>query len=261
MQMKVAVITGATRGIGRALAQAWHARGHAVVVSSSEATEAVRVAADLGGVRHGVMGIGCDVTQSDDHIRLWEGAVEFFGRVDVWVNNAGWALTGTDLAHQSEDELRRMVDVNLIGTMLGARAAMAGMRAQGGGAIYNMLGAGADGKVVPRMTAYATTKAAVTYLTHALAAEAEAAGSGVIVGGISPGLVITEGFRREHAKLTEAERAMREPWVNTIADTPKTIGKWAARAIDENTANDRIFTWLTAEKIRRRKAGPARRIL
>ncbi|HWU02854.1 MAG TPA: SDR family oxidoreductase, partial [Novosphingobium sp.] len=142
MPMKVAVITGSTQGIGHALALALRELGYGVVISCADGAEAACVAAEMGGVRNGVVGIGCDVTRADEVQALWEGACEFFGQIDVWVNNAGLALTGQPLALQDEGDMRRMLDVNVMGTLLGTRTALAGMSARGGGAIYNMLGAG-----------------------------------------------------------------------------------------------------------------------
>lgn len=259
MGMKVVVITGSTKGIGRAVAEALHARGMAIVISSTDGAEAARVAADLGPSGRAI-GVGCDVRNAAEVQGLWDAAVAAFGRVDVWLNNAGLALTGASLADLAEADLRRMLDINLVGTVFGCQTAMRGFRAQGGpGAIYNMLGAGADGKPVPGMIGYASTKAAVTFLTRSLAQEL--AGSDILVAGLSPGLVITEGFRREHAKVPAAMRATRDAVVNIIGDRPETTGRWAARIIDTNTRHGRIFTWLTPAKIRKRQAMPARRVL
>lgn len=260
MQIKVAVITGSSKGIGRAVAEALQARGMAIVVSSPDADEAARIAASIGGGGKAVIGVACDVRSAASVQALWDAAVAAFGRVDVWVNNAGLALTGTALADLDEADLRRMLDINVIGTVLGCQVAISGFRAQGGGgAVYNMLGAGADGRPVPGMTGYASSKAAVTFLTRSLAEEL--AGTDIMVAGLSPGLVITEGFRREHAKVPAEQRAKRDAVVNVIGDRPETIGRWAARIIDTNTQHGRIFTWLTPAKIRRRFAMPGRNVL
>jgi NAD(P)-dependent dehydrogenase (short-subunit alcohol dehydrogenase family) len=144
--------------------------------------------------------------------------------------------------------------------MNGCQVTLAGFLEQGKpGAIYNILGAGADGKPVARMIGYATTKAAVTFLTRSLAAEV--AGGDVVVGGLSPGLVMTEGFLREHAQTPPADRARREAVVNIIGDHPETIGRWAAKIVDHNRVQGRIFTWLTPAKIRRRAAETGRDVL
>jgi NAD(P)-dependent dehydrogenase (short-subunit alcohol dehydrogenase family) len=252
---KTAVVTGGSRGIGRALAQALLDRGINVHIASSHGDEAAQAAAQLRQDRARAQGSRCDVTDPDAVRGLWDTACERFGGVDIWINNAGLALGG-GLIDMPEADVRRMLDVNLAGLAHGCQTALRGWRAAGrNGALYTMLGAGADGTLMPFMNAYASTKAAATYLTRSLAAEVE--GTGFVVGALSPGLVITEGFLREHAKMGGHLTPQRRDWVNLIADHPETTGRWAARIVDCNTHNGRTFTWLTKRKIRdRRKAAP-----
>lgn len=258
--MKTAIVTGSTRGIGRAIAEALIARGINVVLSAQDGSEAAAVAATLGKGEARAIGVACDVRSETALVGLWDAAVAAFGGVDIWINNAGLALSGPSGLTLPPDDMRLMLDINVMGTLLGCQVAMRGMIAAGrGGAIYNVLGAGTDGRVVPRMIGYATSKAATTFFTRSLAAETE--GSGILVAGLSPGLVITEGFLREHAKSPRETRAGREVVVNLIGDHPEVIGRWAARIADTNARNGRIFTWLTADKIRRRRLGKPRDIL
>lgn len=258
--MKTAVVTGSTRGIGRAIAEALIARGINVVISAQDAADAAAVAGTLRKGDARAIGVACDIRSEVALSGLWDAAVAEFGGVDIWINNAGLALSGPSGLTIPPDDMRLMLDINVMGTLLGCQVAMRGMIAAGkSGAIYNVLGAGTDGRVVPRMIGYATSKAATTFFTRSLAAEAE--GSAVLVAGLSPGLVITEGFLREHAKSPPETRAAREAVVNLIGDHPETIGRWAARIIDSNDRNGRIFTWLSADKIRRRRRGKPRNIL
>lgn len=258
---RTAVVTGASRGIGRALAQALLDRGINVHLASSHADDAARAAARLrpspASTRHGAQAAGsrCDVTDPEAVRGLWDEACARFGGVDIWINNAGLALGG-GLVDMPEADVRRMLDVNLAGLVHGCQTALRGWRAAGRtGALYTMLGAGADGTLMPFMNAYASTKAAATYLTRSLAAEVE--GTGFVVGALSPGLVITEGFLREHAKAAGQLTQQRVDRINLIADHPETTGRWAARIVDRNTRNGRVFTWLTSRRINeRRKAGP-----
>jgi NAD(P)-dependent dehydrogenase (short-subunit alcohol dehydrogenase family) len=128
------------------------------------------------------------------------------------------------------------------------------------GAIYNLYGAGSDGRPVPGMIGYATTKRAVQFYTQALAAELE--GSPLIVGGLSPGLVLTEGFFREHAKVPASARPAREAVVNILGDEVATLARWVVRIVLSNRDTGREFTWLTARKLRmRRSAIPPRDVL
>ncbi|MFT7286826.1 MAG: NAD(P)-dependent dehydrogenase (short-subunit alcohol dehydrogenase family) [Halieaceae bacterium] len=252
MSVKTAVVTGSSHGLGKAIAQALIDRGINVVVSGPSLADCRHAVHDLtiqkGGAR--AIAVSCDIRSRRALIRLRRITHSEFGSIDIWVNNAGIALTGTDLAQLPEDEWRLMVDVNLTGTLLACQVAIGALR-ESGGAIYNILGAGADGAPVPRMGGYATTKAALTFLTKSLAQEL--GDSPIIVGGLSPGLIITRGFLREHAKIPAEMRTEREKVVNLIADHPETVSRWAAKIIDTNRANSRTFNWLTPAKIQRRQ--------
>jgi NAD(P)-dependent dehydrogenase (short-subunit alcohol dehydrogenase family) len=249
-QRRVAVVTGAGQGLGRAIARELASVGHIVFGCSLKAQD------NLDGVRM----IACDVTDEAQVRALWKHVAAEAGRVDWWINNAGLALTGRPLNEMSGDDFGRMVAINLVGTMTACRVAIAGMVEQGGGEVWNMLGAGADGQPVAGMNGYATTKAGLTFMTRALAAEAE--GRAYKVGGLSPGLVMTEGFFREHARTPLDQRPSREAVVNLIGDHPETIALWIREALEQGQENGAILTWLTPEKIAERRAEqPPRDIL
>ncbi|WP_234149267.1 SDR family oxidoreductase [Sphingobium sufflavum] len=259
---QTAVITGSTRGLGRGLAEELARRGYQVVVSAQGEEDSVRAAAE---VSPDALGVPCDVSDADQVQRLWDRAVARFGAVDLWVNNAGLALTGQPLATLPPEDFRTMLSINLIGAMQGCQVALRGMTAQatGGraGRIYTVLGAGADGQPVPGMTGYATTKRALQFLTHSLAQET--AGGPVRIGAISPGLVMTEGFLREHRRMVAGpERAARERWVNVIGDHVSTIAHWACDIFASRHEQGAEFVWLSAEKIAaRQRDEPGRDIL
>lgn len=254
---RLAVVTGSSFGLGRALAVALAEAGIAVVGGAPDLGDPVIEAGDAR--RAPIHGVGCDVTDAAQVQRLWDYAAAR-GEIGWWINNAGLALTGVPLAALPEADFRRMVDINLIGTMNGCRVAIAGMAGQGGGEIWNLLGAGWDGAPVPGMNGYATTKAGLTFMTRALAAEAE--GQPYRVGGFSPGVVLTEGFFREHARVPDAQRAAREAVVNIIGDHPETIAGWMVEALLAGQPNGAILSWLTAERLaERRSRQPPREIL
>lgn len=255
---RVAVVTGATRGLGRGIAAALGSRGVAVMIAaSSGAAAAARALADeVPGGRF--EGMDADVRQPDQLAAVAQAATDRLGAIDVWTNNAGLAL-GRDFERLTSAEMQKMLEINVLGVANGCRAAVDAMRPRGG-AIYNLYGAGSDGKPVPGMIGYATTKRAVQFFTQSLATEL--ADTGVIVAGLSPGLVMTEGFFREHARTPAAARTQREAMVNIIGDHVETLAAWAARIILTNQANGREFAWLNPSKLRRRReASPPRDIL
>ncbi len=256
---RVAVITGASQGLGLGLARALAARGVAVALAAPDAAGIEAAAASLRAQGHAAIGIACDVRDRGAVERLWREAEASLGPVDTWINNAGLALTGNSLLDLPAKAFAAMLDINLLGAFHGCQVAAAGM-AERGGAIWNMLGAGADGEPVPRMGGYATSKAALAFFTRSFAAEV--AGGSLAVAGLSPGLVLTEGFFREHAKVPPADRAAREAVVNILADDVPTIAAWATGLIMAGAANGAIHSWLTAGKIAARKAqSPPRDVL
>ena len=258
---RVVVVTGSTHGLGFGLARALMMRGYAVMVSARHGAEAETAAAALRGAGVGArLGwAACDVRDPAQLEALWAKTEASLGTPSVWINNAGVALGGRTLQQTSSEELRAMAEVNLLGTMNGCRVAATRMGALGG-AIYNIHGAGSDGRPVPGMIGYATTKRAVQFFTHALAQELDPAR--IIVCGISPGLVMTEGFFREHARVPAGERAAREAAVDLLGDHVETVATWAADVIEMNRESGQEFVWLTPDKLdARRRSGKPRHIL
>jgi NAD(P)-dependent dehydrogenase (short-subunit alcohol dehydrogenase family) len=190
---RVAVVTGGSRGIGLAVARALAGAGHHVVIASRTEAQVGAAVAALGaefpGVR--VLGKPTDVSREEACAALVAYAVRELGGLDVVVNNAGvngaiGLLETCDLA-----EWRAAIEVNLYGTVYMTRAAVAPMRARGGGSIVNFAGGGVGGAgVAPRVSAYTTSKGAIVQFTESIARELAA--DGIRVNAISPGAVVTE---------------------------------------------------------------------
>ena len=256
------VVTGSTRGLGFGIARSLLAGGVNVVVSGPRQEDCDKAAGELNALELSgarAVGIGCDVREEENVDRLWEEAVSAFGGIDIWLNNAGLALSGPSLSALSSGDFAKMLGINLLGAMHGCKIAMAGMKERGG-AIYNMLGAGWNGTPVPGMIGYATSKAGLTFMTKSLAQEVD--GSNIIVGSFAPGVVITKGFFREHAKSPVEGRASRASVLNIIGDHTETIADWVSETMCHNTANGELFSWLTEERVAERRAmSPPRDIL
>ncbi len=248
---KTIVITGGSRGLGRGVAEVFIGRGWNVFITAPEAAGVDEAVAFLQGrARRGARAAGLARDVCLDAQPVWDAATAAFGTIDVWFNSAGLALTGRPLAALDPADFKRMLDTNVLGVMQGCRTALAGMKARGG-AIYNMYGAGSDGVPVPGMIGYATTKRAVQFFTESLALET--AGTKVIVGGISPGLVMTDGFRREHAQTPKDQLAAREAVVNFLGDHVETSAAWIYRCICGNTTHGKAFIWLTRRRLNARR--------
>jgi NAD(P)-dependent dehydrogenase (short-subunit alcohol dehydrogenase family) len=188
---RVAVVTGGSRGIGLAIAKALGAEGARVAIASRTPgeIEAARTVLANAGVE--VLARVTDVARVDDAQALATAVLSRFGRIDVLVNNAGvnGAIGRVDECDAAQWKLA--FEVNLFGTMHMCRAVLPAMRAARSGAIVNLAGGGVGGPgVAPRVSAYASSKAAVVQLTESLAREV--LDEGIRVNAIAPGAVVTE---------------------------------------------------------------------
>ena len=190
LQDKVAVVTGAARGIGRAIALRFADQGAKVVINDlqHEALEdTARAIIERGGE---ALIAAADIGERSDAERLAEQAAAHFGRLDVWVNNAGITRDAL-LLKMTTDQWDAVLRVNLTGTFNGCQAAAARMAAAGGGAIVNLSSRAYLGNI--GQANYSASKAGVVGLTRTLALEL--ARHGIRVNAIAPGFVDTEMAR------------------------------------------------------------------
>ncbi|MGA5760264.1 SDR family oxidoreductase [Nonomuraea bangladeshensis] len=218
----VIVVTGATRGIGRGLAEQFAARGHQVVTCGTTGGDVI-----------------ADVTDRDQVRRVWDTAVDRHGRVDMWINNAGVTHSRLPLWELPAGEAGHVLDVNLNGVVNGCAVAVRGMAAQGHGHVWNMEGLGSDGRVVPGLAVYGASKRALTYLTKALAAEVP---SGVSAGLLSPGMVVTDLLMRDAGPAPSRAFLL-------LADRVETVTPWLAEQAVTRARNGAHVRWLTRRKV------------
>lgn len=192
---KVIVITGSTRGIGRAMAEACASSGATVVVSSRTASAVDETVAALRASGANVSGIACDVSREADLEALLAHARAEHGGVDVWVNNAGISLGMRHHIETSPEEIRSIVEINLVGTMLASRLVVPHLIERGGGMLVNVSGRGGRGDAAAYTAAYAATKAGVMAFTKSLAAEHRADPLSIVV--FMPGMVDTDFYGEE----------------------------------------------------------------
>ena len=204
LEGKVAVVTGAGSGIGRAIATGLAAEGASVVVADIDGERAVVVAADLEASGADAVPVTVDVSQAEQVDAMIETAVDRFGRLDVHVNNAGRAARGfvSEMADEAWDSV---IGVNLRGTFLCSRAVLRHMIPQRSGRIVNTAsGLGLRGS--PGGAVYGASKAAIINFTKSLAQEV--ARYGITVNAIAPGVTDTPFWRanRSEAEIEEAYR-------------------------------------------------------
>jgi len=188
---KVAVVTGSTRGIGRAIAEALVMEEISVVISSRHQPDVDKAVKSLSQRGRGkVAGIACDVREYEQVKGLMEFAVTTFGGLDILVNNAGTAFM-REVADLTPREWREVIDTNLTGVFYGCREAIPKMRSRGGGYIIN-IGSLAGVNAHPTMAAYNASKFGLLGFSEALFQEVRY--DGIRVSHIMPGSVET-GFR------------------------------------------------------------------
>ncbi|MDX2142694.1 MAG: SDR family oxidoreductase [Rhodospirillaceae bacterium] len=249
MSGKVVVVTGSTRGIGKGLAREFLKRGHSVVVSGRGQPAVDAALTELSpeatsGAR--AIGVPCDVTDYAQVQNLWDKAIAAFGRVDIWINNAGMSNSRFAIGHLEQDEVETVPRTNLIGTMYGAQVALKGMTAQGSGDIYNFEGFGSNGGKQKGMSLYGCTKFAITYFTKAMIAETRK--GPVRVGYLSPGIVITDLSVRDKSKVPPQQWKFTVMVYNILADRVETVTPWLVEKVLANTQHGARIAWLTRGK-------------
>jgi NAD(P)-dependent dehydrogenase (short-subunit alcohol dehydrogenase family) len=187
LESKVAMVTGASQGLGRALALAYAKEGAQVVINSRSEESIRPVAEEVESTGAEVLALAADVSKSVDVEKMVDAAVERFGRVDVLVNNAGVLGPRVAIAEYPEGEWRRVIDANLTGPFLVSKAVTEHMPE--GGSIVNVVsGVSVEGRA--RWGAYSVSKFGVEGLTQILAAELEE--RGIRANAVDPGGMRTE---------------------------------------------------------------------
>lgn len=262
---KIAVITGGSRGLGYAIAQAYIAAGAAVVIAGRSQSTLDKA---VGGLLNGggrASGLAVDVSSHEQVEALAEHAVQTFGRIDVWVNNAGVGAPFGPVVKVPPDAFVQVVNTNILGTYYGSHAALRRFVAQGSGKLINLVGRGADGKPVPFQTAYTTSKVWVRTFTLALAEETKQAGAaGIGIYAFNPGMVLTdmltdidviEGSEEKLSSFPTIVRMWGKP-----AEVPAAKAVWIASSATDGKTGE-LYDILTRTELLRGAIGEAGRKL
>lgn len=191
LEGKVAIVTGAARGIGRATALRFLREGARVALADRDA-RALEATAAAAAPAQAVLARPCDVARRAEVEALVQATLDRFGRIDVLVNNAGYGLRGT-VEQTSEEDWDALMATNVKGVFLCAKAVLPVMRRQGGGTIVNVAST-VSFIGIPERAAYVASKGAVAALTRAMAIDH--AREGIRVVAVAPGTVATDYYDR-----------------------------------------------------------------
>jgi 3-oxoacyl-[acyl-carrier protein] reductase len=236
---KVAIVTGASKGIGAAIAKGLAAAGAAVVVNYASSREgADRVVAEIARTGGKAIAVEADVAKAPDVERLFAATKKAFGALDVLVNNAG-VYRFAPIEEVTEDEFHRQFNINVLGVLLTSREAMKYFGPDGGNVIN--ISSIASTSPMPTNVVYSATKAAVDTITRVLAKELGP--KKIRVNAINPGGVETEGVHSLGVIGTDFEKQM-------VARTP--LGRLGQ---PEDIASVAVFLasaasgWMTGETL------------
>ena len=230
--VKVVVITGASGGIGAALARVLADRGHAVVLAARRGAELRAVAGELAqrGAA-GALAVETDVTRRDDVFRLRDAALDAFGAIDVWVNNAGRGITRSVL-QLSDADVDDILAVNVKSALYGMQAAVPYFEARNAGQLVNVSSFLGRVPMATHRSVYSAAKAALNSLTANLRMELHARAPGVHVTLVMPGMVTTDFARNAVGGLSTAPPwAASAPAASMRPQTAEEVAEMIAGAI------------------------------
>jgi 3-oxoacyl-[acyl-carrier protein] reductase len=236
---KVAIVTGASKGIGAAIAENFGAEGASVVVNYASSKEgADRVVAQITAKGGRAIAVQADMSKAADVLRLFAEAAKAYGKLDVLVNNAGIYTFGP-IEAVSESEFHRQYNTNVLGPILAIQESLKHFGPDGGSVIN--VSSVASTAAMPQSVVYSSTKGALDAVTRVLAAEL--AGKKIRVNTIAPGGVETEGVHEAGIMGSDMEKQM-------VASTP--LGRMGQ---PDDIAKVAVFLasdasgWITGERI------------
>lgn len=249
--MKTVVITGSARGLGFEMAKVFRKNNVNIVLSDlnevnlENAKKELEKIESTGKVEYTL----CNVTKSNDILNLIKFAKEKFGIIDIWINNAGVNQPEKAIWELSEEEIDMVLNVDLKGAIMGSKLVFNEMLNQKSGAIYNVEGYGSNDAKMLGLSIYGTSKRAITYFTEALAKESEERKTGIIIGKLSPGIMITDFIKtalgdKEKINLSEKTKKV----YNILGDYPDVVANFLVNGILKNTKNGAKIEWLTNRK-------------
>lgn len=248
---KTVVITGSARGFGYEMLKLFRKRDYNIVLCDVSKDSLNKSKKILEGMNYKgkVLAFQTDVTKEDEVTTLINDTLKECKKIDIWINNAGVNQPNTPIWELDKSTIDRLIDIDIKGTVLCSKLIMPVMIKQKSGQIYNVEGHGSNDAKILGLSLYGTSKRAITYFTEALAYEAEKLNTNVLIGKITPGIMITNFIETalgdgEKIELDEKTKKI----YNILGDYPETIAKFMVEKIISNTKNNVKFTWLTNKR-------------
>ena len=250
MNKETVIITGSARGLGYEMAKCFRKRNFNVVISDIMQKDVDKAINDITKEKGTgtVIGVTCDITKPSDLENLIKVVKRKFKTIDYWINNAGVNQPDKLIWKMTDEEISKMIDIDLKGTIIATKYVMEVMEKQDFGRIYTVEGHGSNNAIIPGLSIYGTAKRGVTYFIKALAKECEKSKLDIIVGALSPGIMITDfvvnAFRDKKIELSEKNKKV----YNILGDYPSVVAKYLVQKMISNTNNGIRISWLTNRK-------------
>ena len=247
--MKTVVITGSARGFGYAMLEEFYKKDYNVVVcdiNEKLVNEAKQKLKKSYKTKAKILGFKCDVTNIDDINNLIKNTILETNTIDIWINNAGVNQDNVPIWDLDPITSSKLIDIDLKGTINCSTIINKRMIIQGFGQIYNVEGFGSNDKFIKGLGVYGTAKRGLTYFTEALQFENNKEKTGIIIGKITPGIMITNFISKSLGDGKDIELTDKNKKIyNILGDYPETIAKFMVNRIDKNTYPEPQFVWLT----------------
>lgn len=249
--MQTVVITGSARGFGYAMIELFRKRNFNVVLCDINEESLKKAKDQLLKMNYDgkVLSFKADITKEEEIDKLINETLKETETIDIWINNAGINQPDLPIWELDQAVINQMIDVDLKGTILCSKMIMRVMKKAHKGQIFNVEGHGSNNATITGLSIYGTSKRAVTYFTESLAHEAEELNTGVLVGKITPGIMITNFIHtslgdKEEIKLSEKTKKV----YNILGDYPETIANYMVDRIIKNKKNNAKIAWLTNKR-------------
>ena len=249
--MKTVVITGSARGFGYEMIKLFYQNDFNVVLCDINEIELDKAYDNLSKINKNgkILKYKVDITNEDEVSNLINYVLSEVNTIDIWINNAGVNQLNKPIWELDSKTINRLIDIDLKGTIICSKLIMNVMIRQKNGQIFNVEGYGSNNAVMTGLSIYGTCKRAITYFTEALAHEVKDLNTNVLVGKITPGIMITNFINTSLGDGEKIELDGKTKKVyNILGDKPDTIAKFMVNKIIKNKKNNVKFTWLTNRK-------------